>query len=157
MQQLKRKYFTPTVRPQLKKDMMNEADEEHHVAKLLIAELEQMDGSEEHYQAKFTVLSENIRHHIKEEESDMFSDARSLSIDFEALGNKLLARKTQLLKTGVPVSAEEKLMTKKAVRADSPARAANVKKPVKLSHKKSKKIVPLKKASSVKKIKDCCH
>ncbi len=48
--------------------MMNEADEEHHVAKILIAELEEMDGSESHYDAKFTVLAENVRHHIKEEE-----------------------------------------------------------------------------------------
>jgi len=58
--------FYPTVRKPIGKEMMNEADEEHHVAKLLIAELDAMDGSESHFDAKFTVLAENVRHHIKE-------------------------------------------------------------------------------------------
>jgi hypothetical protein len=40
---------------------MNEADEEHHVAKVLIAEIEGMDGREDHYDAEFTVLAENVR------------------------------------------------------------------------------------------------
>ena len=43
---------------------MNEADEEHHVAKILIAELEEINGRETHYAAKFTVLAENVRHLI---------------------------------------------------------------------------------------------
>jgi hypothetical protein len=64
---------------------MNEADEEHHVAKVLIAELEEMDGRKSHYDAKFTVLAENVRHHIKEEESEVFPKAKDANIDFEAL------------------------------------------------------------------------
>ena len=56
--------FYPAVRKPVGKDVMNEADEEHHVAKILIAELEEMDGRETHYDAKFTVLAENVRHHI---------------------------------------------------------------------------------------------
>src|ERR1019366_9030915 len=62
--------FYPAVRKPVGKDIMNETDEEHHVAKVLIAELEEMDGSESRYDAKFTVLAENVRHHIKEEESE---------------------------------------------------------------------------------------
>jgi len=53
--------FYPAVRKPVGKDIMNEADEEHHVAKVLIAELEGMDGREDHYDAKFTVLAENVR------------------------------------------------------------------------------------------------
>lgn len=115
--------FYPTVRPKLgDKDIMNEADEEHHVAKLLIAELSQMTGNEEHYEAKFTVLAENIKHHIKEEEGQMFPKARSADVDMDKLGQKLLAKKKQLKANGVPKSAEEKLMTKANVRkSDSPA------------------------------------
>ena len=60
--------FYPAVRKPVGKEIMNEADEEHHVAKLLIAELDVMDGSESHFDAKFHVLAENVRHHIKEEE-----------------------------------------------------------------------------------------
>lgn len=117
--------FYPALRPLLEKDIMNEANEEHHVAKLLIAELSQMDGSEEHYEAKFHVLSENIRHHVKEEENDMFPKARSTDVDMLALGDKMLARKKQLKANGIPKSAEDKLMARTGgVKADSPALAA---------------------------------
>src|ERR1700679_1337695 len=51
--------FYPAIRRkrEVDTDLMNEADEEHHVAKVLIAELDQMNGSEEHFEAKFHVLS----------------------------------------------------------------------------------------------------
>lgn len=115
--------FYPAVRPEMEKDIMNEANEEHHVAKLLIAELDQMDGSEEHFDAKFIVLAENIRHHVKEEEGEMFPHVRALDIDLEALGRKMLARKESLKRNGIPASDEEKLI-KRAGIADSPAKAA---------------------------------
>lgn len=54
--------FYPAVRKPVGKEIMNEADEEHHVAKLLIAELDAMDSTESHFEAKFTVLAENVRH-----------------------------------------------------------------------------------------------
>src|SRR4051794_28985894 len=63
--------FYPAVRKQLEKDLMNEADEEHHVARVLVAELDQQRGGGDHRNAKFTVLSESVRHHIKEEEDQM--------------------------------------------------------------------------------------
>ena len=54
------------------------------MAKILIAELEEMDGSESHYDAKFTVLAENVRHHIKEEEEEMlpYAQAQKTEIAF---------------------------------------------------------------------------
>jgi len=125
--EIEEKIFYPTVRPQLDADIMNEADEEHHVAKLLIAELEQMNGTEDHYDAKFKVLSENIRHHIKEEESDMLSKAHKLEIDFDFLGQKLQAKKKELKTMGVPVSLEEKMIRQNKGNADSPAQAAKTK------------------------------
>src|SRR3954467_10313466 len=63
--------FYPAVRKPVGKEAMNEADEEHHVAKSLIAELDRMDGLESHFDAKFMILAENVRHHIKEEEDEM--------------------------------------------------------------------------------------
>jgi hypothetical protein len=118
--------FYPAIRRnrEVETDLMNKADEEHHVAKLLIAELDQMDGSEEHFEAKFHVLSENIRHHIKEEEGKMIPEARETKIDFIALGQQLLMRKQQLMKNGVPASSEEKMISRNKGKADSPARTA---------------------------------
>jgi hemerythrin-like domain-containing protein len=80
--------FYPAVRKPLGKDMMDEADEEHHVARVLIAELERDGPANDHRDAKFTVLSECVRHHIKEEEGELLPKAKSLEMDFESLGQK---------------------------------------------------------------------
>lgn len=125
--EIEEKIFYPAVRKELDdEDIMYEADEEHHVAKLLIGELDHMDGTEEHWEAKFMVLAENIRHHIKEEEGEMMPKARKHEIDFNALGQELLAAKQQLKKNGVPESDEGKLMAR-GVKANSPAKNAKAK------------------------------
>ena len=116
--------FYPAVRKPVGKDIMNEADEEHHVAKVLIAELEDMAGREDHYDAKFKVLSENIRHHIKEEESEVFPKAKDAKIDFEELSRAMLQRKETLLAEGVPPAAEEGMVAASHGKGDSPAQAA---------------------------------
>src|ERR1700704_671497 len=92
---LEEEIFYPAVREHVGQKLMNEADEEHHVAKVLIAEL---DGkaNNDHRDAKFTVLAESVRHHIKEEENEMLPKAKEFKLDFEALGQKILDRKKQL-------------------------------------------------------------
>lgn len=67
--------FYPAVRAHVGKDVMNEADEEHHVARVLIAELDHDGRVNDHRDAKFTVLSESVRHHIKDEEGDVLPKA----------------------------------------------------------------------------------
>ena len=94
--------FYPPVRKEIDDaKMMNEANEEHHVAKLLIAELDAMKGSEGQYEAKFIVLAENVRHHIKEEEEEMFPKVKKAKIDLQALGHKMSQRKEALMTQGV--------------------------------------------------------
>lgn len=126
---LEEELFYPAVRKTVGKELMNEADEEHHVAKLLIAELDQMDGSESHFDAKFLVLAESVRHHIKEEENEMLPTARSAKLDFEALAEKMRRRKERLLKDGVPDTSEHRMIRSSRGRGDSPARAAKRKSP----------------------------
>src|SRR4029079_1397311 len=98
--------FYPAVRKQLEKDVMNEADEEHHVARVLIAELDRDRRGDDHRDAKFTVLAESVRHHIKDEEGEVLPKAKELSLDFEALGQRILERKAALKKNGIPLDAE---------------------------------------------------
>jgi hemerythrin-like domain-containing protein len=107
--------FYPTVRAAVGDDTMNEAEEEHHVAKVLIAELDAMDGGslsgeEDHFPAKFTVLAESVRHHIKEEESEMLPKARKAEVDMDALGRQMLARKEELMQNGIPPPEPESRM-----------------------------------------------
>ena len=127
--ELEEKLFYPAVRSKVGSEVMNEADEEHHVAKLLIAELGEMNGSESHFDAKFIVLAENVRHHIKEEENEMLPEAQKAKVDFEALAKKMRAAKTRLTFNGVPDSSEEKMIKRTRGKVDSPARAAKRKRP----------------------------
>jgi Hemerythrin HHE cation binding domain len=116
--------FYPAVRKYVEKDLMNEADEEHHVARVLIAELDQEGRSNDHREAKFTVLAESVRHHIKEEEGEMLPKAKNAELDFEALGRKMLDRKKELKKRGVPLDAEHAMIAAVNGKDDTPAIAA---------------------------------
>src|ERR1700709_1627217 len=57
-------------------DMALESLEEHHIVKWLLSELEHLDPENERFDAKVTVLIENVRHHVEEEESDFFPKVR---------------------------------------------------------------------------------
>jgi hypothetical protein len=80
------------------KDMHHEAVVEHDGAKKLIAEIEQSRPTDDFFDAKVKVLSEMIKHHVKEEEQadGMFAEARKSKMDLEELGAELQARKEQL-------------------------------------------------------------
>jgi hemerythrin superfamily protein len=80
-------------------DMHHEAIVEHAGAKKLIAEIEASSPEDDYYDAKVTVLSEMIKHHLKEEEQrdGMFAEARKSEMDLDALGQQLAARKQELM------------------------------------------------------------
>src|SRR3569623_37293 len=79
-------------------DMMDEANVEHDGAKVLISELEQGSPDDDYYDAKVKVLSEEIKHHVKEEEKrgGIFTAARQGELDLDSLGEKMMARKKEL-------------------------------------------------------------
>ena len=80
------------------KDLHHEAEVEHAGAKKLIAEIEDRNSSDDYFEAKVKVLSEMIKHHVKEEEQPggMFAEARKSEMDLLSLGRELMARKEQL-------------------------------------------------------------
>ena len=79
------------------RDVTLGAYEEHRLVKQLLAELETESKDTEQWTAKFTVLKENIEHHVEEEEGEMFKKARQVlsEEEIEALGNQLQEAKTQ--------------------------------------------------------------
>ena len=122
--------FYPAVRRHVGKDIMNEADEEHHVARVLIAELDRNGRRDDHRDAKFTVLAESVRHHIKEEEGEMLPKVKSLGIDYEALGRRMLECKRHLRRDGIPQDAEHAMVMAARGKTDSPAAAARRRRPI---------------------------
>ena len=78
--------FYPSVRRHVEEaeDVVLEGLEEHHIVKWTLSELDGMSGDEERFKAKVTVLMESVRHHVEEEEGEMFPKVR------EALGRKAL-------------------------------------------------------------------
>ncbi|MBA2252086.1 MAG: hemerythrin domain-containing protein [Nitrospirales bacterium] len=90
------KIFYPAVRKDSPDAAPNldESLEEHHVMKFLLGELRDMSPGDELFDAKFTVLAENVKHHIKEEESELFARARTGDLNLNELGKKLLAAKS---------------------------------------------------------------
>jgi hemerythrin superfamily protein len=74
-------------------EMVNEAYEEHHVIKLVLRELPEVNPEDERFEAKMTVLSELVEHHVEEEEDEMFKLAKKLGDDeLEELGTRMEAR-----------------------------------------------------------------
>lgn len=77
-------------------DLVDEATVEHASAKDLIAQILSMEPSDELYDAKVKVLSEQIEHHVGEEEGEMFPKAKKAKLDLAALGEAIEARKAQV-------------------------------------------------------------
>jgi hemerythrin superfamily protein len=93
---LEEELFYPALRDEMEEEeKLDEAEEEHHVARLLIAELKKMNPKDERYRAKFKVLAESVKHHIKEEESSVLPEAER-SLDGADLGEQMAERKQEL-------------------------------------------------------------
>jgi iron-sulfur cluster repair protein YtfE (RIC family) len=97
--QIEEEIFYPAAREALKakeEDMIDEGVVEHASAKELIAEIETMEPGEDLYDAKVHVLSEQIEHHVEEEEKEMFPKLQKTDMDMKALGARMAARKEEL-------------------------------------------------------------
>ena len=96
--QIEEEIFYPGVKAALKdKLLVPEATVEHAGVKDLIAQLEGIDPDGEMYDAKVKVLSEYVKHHVKEEQNEMFPKVKASSLDLVELGARMAARKDELL------------------------------------------------------------
>ncbi len=91
--------FYPALRGKIEDDDLDEAMVEHDGAKVLVNDIEAAEPDDDFYDAKVQVLSEEIAHHIREEEKmhgSIFSQARKTDVDLDALGEQMAARKAEL-------------------------------------------------------------
>src|SRR3546814_6285038 len=98
-------------------ESVDEGEQEHHVAKVLMGELGEVEPASDVWVAKMMVLIENIEHHAEEEESEMFPPLRSKrsADELKALAEKMEQRKAEL---GAPVLADKIDLTKEALRSE---------------------------------------
>lgn len=95
--QIEEEIFYPAVRAEIgDDDLMNEAEVEHQSAKELIAQLRGMSSEDDLHDAKVTVLGEYIKHHVKEEQGEMFPQARNSGVDLAELGEQMRTRKEEI-------------------------------------------------------------
>ncbi len=88
-------------------DLVNEAEVEHGSAKELIAKIEGMTSDDEHFKATVKVLGEYIKHHVKEEEGELFPELKKTELDLKELGGRLADRKFALMEQmGIEEEAE---------------------------------------------------
>ena len=97
--QIEEEIFYPACEGKVDEDLLRESYVEHDGAKLLIAEILAGEPADEFYDSKVKVLSEEIEHHVEEEEKrleGLFAQARKSGLDMDALGELLKERKEQL-------------------------------------------------------------
>lgn len=97
--QIEEEIFYPAERGEVEDDLLDEALVEHDGAKKMIAEIEKMKPADELYDAKVKVLGEYVKHHVKEEEQPggIMAQAKRGDEDLDAMGERLKARKEELM------------------------------------------------------------
>lgn len=97
---LEEEIYYPALRGKIEDDLLDEAYVEHDGAKVLINDIEAGGPDDDFYEAKVKVLSEEIEHHVKEEEQPaegMFAQSRKAGVDLVAMRDAMLARKEELV------------------------------------------------------------
>ena len=96
--QLEEEIFYPAVKAALNdKELVPEATVEHATLKDLIAQVEGIEPDGEMFDAKVKVLSEYVKHHVKEEQNEMFPKAKASKLDLVELGAQMAQRKEEIL------------------------------------------------------------
>ncbi|RIL00117.1 MAG: hemerythrin [Proteobacteria bacterium] len=102
--------FYPAVREATgDEDLVNEATVEHQSAKDLIAKIQAMSADDEMFDATVKVLGEYVKHHVKEEQNEMFPKARKSGIDLKELGERVRDRKEALM-SGSPLGKLRRML-----------------------------------------------
>ena len=97
--QIEEEIFYPAAREVLEgedKELVNEADVEHATLKQLITQIQSLDGADEHFDAMVRVLGEYVKHHVGEEENELFPKLEDTELDLDELGQRLAQRRSEL-------------------------------------------------------------
>ena len=111
--QVEEEIFYPAVKAAIKdKELVPEATVEHATLKELIAQVEGKEPDGEMFDAKIKVMSEYVKHHVKEEQNEMFPKARASKLDLNELGERIAARKQELMESQPSGAGKGGLLTR---------------------------------------------
>lgn len=104
---IEERHFYPSVKETQTEDILLESVEEHLQIKRVIADLLELDGDDEEFQAKVKTLQEDVEHHVEEEETELFPKVEKLFDDeaLEAIGEAMQETQDELLREGNPRDA----------------------------------------------------
>src|SRR4029079_11096642 len=104
---MEERHFYPSVKERQTEEILLESVEEHLEIKRVIADLLQMDAGDDQFEAKMTVLREDVEHHVEEEESDLFPKVERLfeAEALEEIGAAMQETQDELLREGNPRDA----------------------------------------------------
>ena len=123
--QIEEEIFYPALRESADaEDALDEADVEHTHIKELVGQIEGGEPGDDRFEARVTVLSEYVKHHVKEEESTLFTKARKSGVDLVALGERLQARKEELGGEELPAEISALTTRSRTTRSRSSPRAS---------------------------------
>ena len=116
--QVEEEIFYPAVKQSVDKEgkhLIVEAFEEHAIVKRLLEELKGLSPEDEKYEAKFKVVMDSVKHHIKEEENELFPEAKeAIGDEADELGERMEERKMELMEDmGLPQAKPKKPATKR--------------------------------------------
>jgi hemerythrin superfamily protein len=114
--------FYPAVKSELDEaGLVEEAKQEHQTVKQLIRELKTMDAEDEEFESKFSELVDNVKHHVEEEQGEMFPKVEDSDMDLADVGEQLAERKHELMATtdGAGTKAKSKSKSKSRSRTKS--------------------------------------
>ena len=125
--QIEEEILYPAAREALEDgDLVAEANVEHASAKDLIAKIEAMSADDEEYKATVTVLGEYVKHHVKEEEGEMFPELKKSELDLQEIGDSLAARKLELMQElGIEEEPDTQTQRRAAAGARSKGKRSN--------------------------------
>lgn len=106
-------------------DLIDEAEVEHMTAKILIEKLSDMDSDDDKYVATFRVLGEYVKHHIREEETEIFPRLQRARLDWPSLQQNMESRREALMAEHMPKQEENKRTPGEAPSAEKPSSGKN--------------------------------
>ena len=121
---LEEEIFYPAVKKHVgEEDLLEEAKQEHQQAKEIMRELKNLNSEDTEFEEKFAELVEGVKHHVEEEEGEMFPKVEESDMELQEYGDRMVERKEELMAQNKPAKAQKKTGKRKTKSSSSRRRS----------------------------------